>query len=247
MRQVFKQLLENFQEDLNKIEHLKVVDIVLYGSTISGDYIEGRGDIDFLVFIEDEITTIQKEALFKLHESYRVNFDKYAQLEGTYYHFNNNKELVNGVYIGTKRKGWKVVDSIIHGPVEQGMILNNYKTLNRRIRLEEYFETNWTNILEEVISTTKEFERLKNELNNVEFNIYAIQTTTRNIYTRDKRNFTSKSHGIDYVIALGKYDAYKALLEDLKVLRYPYLIEEINRIDVNDTNQLLSELINELI
>ena len=142
MKQHYRELLQSFERDLNSIENVNVLDIVLYGSTMTGDYIEGRGDIDFLVLLEKKVTEKQRELIFSLHEKYRSKDSMFAQLEGTYYVFNNSNNLINGVYVGTSRKGWKVIDTVIHGDVEQGMILNNYGTINSKINLEDYFSTN---------------------------------------------------------------------------------------------------------
>lgn len=246
MEQYYKELLQGFERDLNSIENVNALDIVLYGSTMSGDYIKGRGDIDFLVFLEEKVTEKQRNRIFSLHEKYRRNDNMFAQLEGTYYVFDKSKKLINGVYIGTSRKGWKVIDTVIHGDIEQGMILSNYDTLNSVINLEDYFSANWKKIKNEISKLLKNFIKLKDELKDIEFHIYAILTTARNIFTLREKGFTSKSRAIDYIMATGNFDDSMDLLRQLKVIRYPYRKEELETLRFEDLDEILTELLQEL-
>lgn len=243
MKKQFKVLLEEFQQHLNDIEGVEVIDVVLYGSAVSGDYIEDRGDIDFLVFFKNMITQKQAEALFILHEKYRKQTSKLRQLEGTYYAFNKKHKLINGVYVGTTRRGWKMIKNSIHGNVEQGMILSNYETLNSKIDLKCYFNTDWERINKEIISTIKDLEKQRHNIRDTSFLIYAIQTSARNIYTLKKRGFATKSQAIDYVIQSIKILQDQEILLKIKQLRYPYSKEELDMFQVDELDEILTKLL----
>jgi hypothetical protein len=109
--------------------------------------------------------------------------------------------------------------------------------------LEDYFALDLSKIFYEIAITTSEFLRLMEELKDVEFNIYAIQTTARNLFTLRKKKFASKSDSIDFTMNDEKFIKYRRLFSKIKPIRYPYNIEEINSISIEETENLLREML----
>jgi predicted nucleotidyltransferase len=239
----FLEIIKTFEEDLNIILGYRVIDIILYGSAITGDFITGKGDVDFIVFVKGNITRIQETEIYELHEKYRNTKTLFNQLEGTFYTLNNQCFIDGGIYVGTSRKGWKRISEIIHGDIDQGMILQDYESLKSEIDLEDFFALDLSKIFYEIAITTSEFLRLMKELKDVEFNIYAIQTTARNLFTLRRKKFASKSDSIDFTINDEKFIKYRSLLLKIKPIRYPYSVEEINSISIKETELLLHEML----
>jgi hypothetical protein len=114
MIKVVSKTLKQFDYDLNNILKNNYLDIILYGSNTLNNFVPHRGDIDFIVILKDDISDIEINGIFNLHDIYRSR--KYNnleyQLEGMYYPV---KVLENicckfvGCYIGTGRKGWKKI------------------------------------------------------------------------------------------------------------------------------------------
>jgi len=231
-------VINHFYEDLSNIEGLEVEDIILYGSTVTGDYKEARGDIDFLVFLKNHISTSQMEAIFKLHDAYREKDDMYAQLEGTYY-----THRMRGLYIGTSRKGWKAIDKNIHGYIEQAMILSDYYSLKNKVDIHTVFIKNDEEISHEIDRLTKEIDKLSNTLKDMEFNIYGIQTLARCIYTKCYGGFASKSEAVSNLLSKDEFKEYTDVLCIVKSIRYPYKTEELKTLNLDETTKILSKLI----
>ncbi|MBN2794650.1 MAG: nucleotidyltransferase domain-containing protein [Clostridia bacterium] len=237
----YKKLLNEFAGDLNESCGVEILDLVLYGSTMTGDFVQGRGDIDFLVFLNETLSEEQQVKIFNLHERYRQRKDLFKQLEGTYYFI--NQKHVDGIYIGSTRKGWKNINQVIHGPIEQGMILSCYEAFRNKVTLESFFATKWAEIYSEIDQLTQRFFTQKKEITDLDFIVYAIQTTTRSIYTIREKAFTSKTNAINYVLKLNLSDSNKLILEKLKTLRYPLQEQEKVVLEQFDLDNLLDELL----
>ena len=243
MHRKFYEIIKTFEEHLNIILGNRVIDIILYGSTITGDFITGKGDVDFIVFVKGNITRIQETEIYELHEKYRNTKTLFNQLEGTFYTLNTQGLIDGGIYLGTSRKGWKRIAEVIHGDIDQGMILQDYESLKSEIDLEDYLALDLSKIFCEIEITTSEFLRLMEELKEVEFNIYAIQTTARNLFTLRRNKFASKSDSIDFIMTDEKFIKYRSLLLKIKSIRYPYRVEEISSISIKETEILLREML----
>ncbi|WP_240837677.1 nucleotidyltransferase domain-containing protein [Acidaminobacter sp. JC074] len=239
MEEKFREVLTSFYNDLESIQGLELIDIVLYGSAVTGDFTYGKGDIDFLVFISNEIALEQVVAVFELHENYRLSDDMFSQLEGTYYSITSDYDLRSGIYIGTSRKGWKTIDANIHGSIEQGMILSKYSALKGRIDLIDLFEINHEAIENEIKTLNLEIASMSKAVHDIEFQIYGIQTLARCLYTKETRSFVSKSGAIEYLDKFNEFSAYKETLGKIKKLRYPYSKEDLLSLSYDETSRII--------
>jgi len=229
--------------DLNHLLSNTVFDIVLYGSVVTGDFIEGDGDLDVIVFMNKAFANSDVEKIYDLHDKYRCEASLFKQLEGTYYVVDDNYKILNGLYIGTTRKGWKTIDTNIHGYVEQGMILQDHQRLNCMFDIEKLFECNWVEIFKEVKSTTNDFKKMIYKSEDKAFFVYALQTTLKNIYTINEMAFTTKSGSVEYALNMNLGLEYRDLMMKLKSLRYPFGIEKMNAFDLEVAKALLGKMI----
>ena len=112
MIEIVKNTLKQFDHDLKNKLGKNYLDIILYGSVVLNDFIPHRGDIDFIVILEENLPETNIDDIFEMHDIYRSGcYDNLEyQLEGAYYPkkiLKNIYEEFVGCYIGTGRKGWK--------------------------------------------------------------------------------------------------------------------------------------------
>jgi hypothetical protein len=118
--------LRRFDADVAGIFGNRYVDLLLCGSVVLGDYAPGRGDIDFVVVVKDDLREGEIAAIFEAHDRYRAERDTLAwQLEGCYYPeaiVRDRSARAVGCYIGTRRKGWKRIGGDAHNPFDWLML-----------------------------------------------------------------------------------------------------------------------------
>ena len=141
MTDLVNKTLAKFAADLEGIFDRKLVDILLYGSCTLGDFEPHRGDLDFVVALEGDLSDSETEAIFLLNDGYRSrgcpNLE--YQLEGTYYPRNALADIhanFVGCYIGTGRNGWKKTQSFCNNYfdlIQMNVNAINYK--NSRINI----------------------------------------------------------------------------------------------------------------
>jgi hypothetical protein len=106
-----------FTSELLGIFGYDLIAVILHGSAVLGDFRPGKGDLDFVVVTNDDLSPADCEKLFSLHDALRsgMHGPLAAQLEGTYYPLSivrdPNHARGNGCYVGTGRGGWKQVAS----------------------------------------------------------------------------------------------------------------------------------------
>lgn len=242
MHSDIKDIIRSYQNDLLLIFPISIIDIVLYGSVVTGDFTPGKGDIDIIVYLSDAISDIQENAIYELHDRYRNTNSLHKQIEGTFYSLNTESEVFDGIYIGTTRKGWKRISKQIHDCIEQGLILQNHECVLSKIEMNEIFETKWKDIITLIKRTPIEFTQLSERLRDYDFDIYAIQTSARNIHTLLNRNFTTKTDAIDNLQKMEEFKKYKRQLEIIKRIRYPYNKNEFREIERKDLNGILKTM-----
>ena len=109
--------MQEFAGNLHGLLERKLLSLMLFGSAVLGDYTPGKGDLDFLVAVQDDLSADDCARIFALHERMRTGEMGIAaaQLEGTYYPpaiIRDPKHAVaHGCYVGTGRKGWRRVDA----------------------------------------------------------------------------------------------------------------------------------------
>lgn len=242
MKKIFKDLLLNFEDDLLTYCNTTIHDIILYGSTMTGDFTQSKGDIDFIVILNEKLSDQTVKSIYELHEKYRKGRGLLSQLEGVYYYFDDHISMDDGLYIGTSRTGWKRVNRMIQGPLEQGIILSCNDSLYGTFHLDQVMKINWDEIKTEIRNATYSFLKQSQEIMDLNFNIHAIQCLARNIYTMEKLEFTTKSQAIENFIKHNDF-IYKKELEFIKSIRYPY--DNISEaITFDSTYQVLKSMLN---
>jgi len=178
---------------LNKILKNKYLDIILYGSNVLNDFIPHRGDIDFIIVLEENLSDTNIDDIFNLHDIYRSKFynNLEYQLEGIYYPKSILKNIDHefiGCYIGTGRNGWKKITKFQNNCFDLIQLKNNgicYKNGIYEIYEPKENEIHKT-IKDEVILLKKLLEENKIPL------FYIIQYVARTIYYIETKSIGSK-------------------------------------------------------
>jgi hypothetical protein len=115
MQQV-QQTFDRFADDLRRILASNLFEIIIHGSYALGDFRPHHGDLDYLVVTNDDLHAPEIDRLFALHDRYRSNaLPLLDQLEGTYYpkaFLETLDPAFVGCYIGTGRKGWRMITTL---------------------------------------------------------------------------------------------------------------------------------------
>lgn len=191
-------VVSEFNRDLSLFFNNRIIDIILYGSTIRGGFNKETSDIDFIVFVDGPLTENDISFLIELHERYRLGDTLKKLLEGRYLSYQDN-QFVNGYYVGTSRKGWKPLNDIGFDYTEQAMILDSFKTLNETTILEEVLISNYVEVRKEIKNQLKFF--LETELLDKDkgFRDYALVTAIRSLYTYLNEGFISKVEAMNWI------------------------------------------------
>ncbi len=232
MEQKIIKVIENFELDLSGILEDNITDVIIHGSTVTGGFIKGKGDIDFLVFINGKISDAQKEQIFQYHRNIRMKKTLASQLEGCYYNLDKEtKKVIGGIYLGTSERGWKEVNQIVHNKVNMAEVVSNYYSTRKSGILDEIFKFTWEEVEDELKMQSKSNLSMIDEYDDYGFKVYAIYVSARSLYTIEKKDFISKGESLKWILEKGKYHKYQELIEECSKLRNPLTQDEINKIN----------------
>jgi predicted nucleotidyltransferase len=233
-----RRTINEFTKAVEGIMGEEVLDVCVYGSTVTGDFRPGCGDIDFIVFLTIPFTDTQKEEMMALHDDYRREESLFSQLEGTYYCIDRDK-IVDGLYIGSTRKGWQSIKTCKHSYLEQAMILQDHIMIKKAYSLERLFTYDWQLIKKDICRDINFYK--KGLYHDINYLVAAIHGTARSIYTLEHQTFTSKSHAIENIMSHDELKDYHGELKKIKQLRYP--IDQTEYLSTEKLEDLLKHLI----
>ena len=201
-----------FQEDVSTIFGQRVMSIVIYGSAIRGDFLEGKSDIDFVVFLSGKITNLEMLELNKYHHNLREKPSCLMQyLEGRYIGLDKNCHIVNGYYVGTNQIGWKEITELGFGAVESAMIIDAYDESAESPVLEKVLSVDWKNVEIEIIRTINDF--IEHPVDDIGWIAYALITSIRSLYSIKKVGFISKRAAVEWIMTFSDYSKYTRINE----------------------------------
>lgn len=243
-----KNVLQCFRNDIEKLIEDDLLDIVLYGSTVRGGFIPGKGDIDFLVIVSGTITDNEIDKLKEYHLSLRKQDNLLSQLEGTYIGINYNK-VINGYYVGTNMNGWKKITSLSFSNLESAMILDKYHSLNKTDILLQFLTYDWEIIRDEIVVQVNDFMNHPLLVENMDYTIYALKAATRSLYTILENGFISKKGALEWIKEKKEFYSFQNLIELLENYCFPLSEVEIRSLSNSDFTQarLYLLLINDII
>ena len=105
--------IEQFKKDLTDILGENLYEILIHGSYVLGDFTPNRGDLDYTILTERNLSNSSIAKLYRLHDGYRTKKELVLhQLEGTIYPKHVLSCIASpfiGCYIGTRRSGWRKI------------------------------------------------------------------------------------------------------------------------------------------
>jgi hypothetical protein len=227
MQKILAETLKQFNNDLRRNLKENYLDIILYGSSTINDFVPNKGDIDFIVILEKDLTEMEINLLFELHDEYRSK--KYGnleyQLEGTYYPEKILEKIDDtfvGCYIGTGRKGWKEIISFQNNVFDLIQIKNNGICYNNG--KYKIYEPTKSEIRKYIIKEMEEYNNLMEA--NIMPSHSVIQFASRTLYyIKNKRIGSKKESCKEYS---KKYDGNK-FLQKCGEIKYPENHKEIEK------------------
>ncbi len=183
--------MEKFRKDLISRFDNKIIDIVIYGSVIRGGFNSKKSDIDFIVFLNEELTEVDMVKIKEMHTEYRRTRKLLSLLEGRYIAIDNTR-FVNGYYVGTNVQGWKPLSDIGFDSLESAMILDSYMSLYRMNTISMVLHFDWAEIRDQICVQIEEFINNELLLSDEGFKEYALITAARSLYTYLESGFISK-------------------------------------------------------
>lgn len=198
MNETVRNVVEKFNLDLTGIFGNRLLDIIVYGSSVRGGFSIETSDIDFIVLIENDLSNIDQENIQNLHIEYRNSESVVSLLEGRYIGLVNDK-FSNGYYVGTNPKGWKPINQLGFGDLESAMILDKYESIYKTDLLNNLIFFDWNEVCKEIRYQLNEFLTNDMLLSNEAYKRYALVTAARSLYTFTTRGFISKLDAHDWI------------------------------------------------
>jgi len=221
-----------FTKHLQCIFKDKLYSILIYGSVVLNDFRLGKGDIDFLVVLKENISELEIKKIVQLHEDLRN--DKLGllgkQLEGSYYTiqmFNSKSDNDQGYYVGTSRNGWKKISKVN---------LNSYDRKNIIMDGVILYGVNIAHLIEDPSMTKLKSEFMSELANRIEymkknrdtmFLIDTVYLTLRGISLFEKERVVSKSDAVKGYLERIQDENDVQLIEYISQFRYPL----VDRVD----------------
>lgn len=223
---IVEQTLDRFTHDLQRVLGDTLLDVIVHGSYVLGDFRPNHGDLDYIVVTNGDLNEAVNATLFELHDSYRSGQSFLLhQLEGTFYPKGLLRTLALpfvGCYIGTGRRGWRTIttfqNSYIdlriaeeHGRQLLGAVVPIYRPTEADILREQRVT------LENQIATADSIEDLS-----IGYWMSAAHWCARTMYYRATGKVVPKSEGCRWARTVVQRDDLRELLSLAEGQRYPY-------------------------
>jgi hypothetical protein len=223
---VVEETLARFKADLVHIFGNNLLEIMMHGSYVLGDFRPHQGDLDYTILTERDLSDTEIDALFTLHDSYRRSRDLLLyQLEGTTYPervMANIQQPFVGCYIGTGRKGWRRIDTFQNSFIDLmimkrhgiGLFGRNtaiYKPTEAEVHTEE---------LKDLCSLTEALSNVVDTGSGIAFAV--VHWCARTFYYLETGRIASKREACVWCGSENRLKPFWILFDQAKDKRYPY-------------------------
>lgn len=250
MEQKIIKVVEDFEINISKILNDNIIDVIIHGSTVDGGFVEGKGDIDFLVFTKSKISKQQREIIFDYHRSIRKEHILASQLEGCYYSVDEkNKKITGGIYLGTSERGWKKIDGIVHDKIIIAHIMSSYYSTQKSGILDDVFNFTWKQVECGLKEQSENSFTVLEKFDDYSLKLYLVYVAARSLYTIENKDFISKGQALKWIMKKDKYTKYSDLINECAKFRNPLTEEEIkgiNKENFKNIKEFLTEVDNDI-
>ncbi|HET6487620.1 MAG TPA: nucleotidyltransferase domain-containing protein [Spirochaetia bacterium] len=123
---MLERTLSRFTLDMRQLLGQNLLEVIIHGSVVLGDFRPGRGDIDYVVITKDDLDEEVNQEIFRIHDRYRGSKELLLyQLEGPFYPRRAVMDLGSafmGCYIGTTRRYWRAITSFQNSLMDLAII-----------------------------------------------------------------------------------------------------------------------------
>lgn len=225
----FKDMLERFELELNRIFKKTVKELIIHGSNVDGGFVKGKGDIDFLVLIEHELTDEMFYNIKEYHRNIRLKDDLENQLEGCYLVINEFGQFdKKGIYIGTVEKGWRRFEGDIFSEIDKAHITESHYEHKQSGITKHLFPYEWEAVNVDLRSQLKENVEMISKYTDWDFRLHLLHTTARCLYSLEHKSFISKIKALEWLGTktefiehqeyLYKIKGYKSILSEKEIM-----------------------------
>lgn len=242
------QLLEDlnrFEADIASILKDVLLDFVYFGSLSDGTYVQGKGDIDFLVLSTEANLNQHFEAISDLHRQYRRE-DCYAKyLEGCYLSISPKNAITGGLYIGTNETGWKTFEGSIFTVVDHSHMRHTAMARYGRFDLEAMLSYDKSALRTALFEMAQHHLNLIERFNDWDFRLHLIHAGARTYAQLKEDQHLSKVAALDWLSLQEAFKTHDGLLQTLTQYRSKLSIDEKSALDCMGA-QVILQLITKL-
>lgn len=222
----------NFHRRLKRILGNKVKDIVIHGSAVNNSFVRGKGDIDFLVLLSQDVSDVEYEEITDYHRKSRLNKNLESQLEGSYIVLSKcHNNIDGGIYIGSTESRWKRFAGNSFSNLDKAYIRAiNYSLYNEKY-IEKLFNYRWEDVKSEIRVNTEKTLALLEKLPDFDFKLYALHTAVRGFYTYKTHTFASKLQALEMMENDLEFIEHRDFIRNIKV--YKSMLSEAEKFDMN--------------
>lgn len=241
--------MTEFSNGLKDILEGNLVSVILFGSAVLRDFTPGKGDLDFVVVVRDDLSNDDCNNLFQFHDRLRAG-EKGAlatQLEGTYYPAaiieNPKSNKAYGCYVGTGRKGWKRVDSNCNSMADYSIIRNYGITCHGEDVIHRFYNPSRRELLEEIGNAFNFNIETASTLNDQDYAVSMLTWGPRALCYAMTGKMLSKSRAAQWFVSRFPDTEWAAIVDRSKKLRYPLTPGEMASLDPFITKNIKDFLI----
>jgi predicted nucleotidyltransferase len=216
MNQVVLAVAKKFDEQIKVILSDRILDTIVHGSSVDGGFIEGKGDIDFLVVVNTAISDVQYEALIAYHKGLRERGGLLGQFEGCYLVVDEESlKILSGVYIGSTISRWRPFEGDIFSDLFKAHVCHCHYSLHGARLIESIFTFEWVEVEREIQMSLVDLLDLFDKLEDDEFKLHALHVGARSLYTYKNRAFITKVEALMWLASLSDFIDYEKFLVEM--------------------------------
>ena len=234
---IISHTMMEFSNRLKVILEDNLVSVILFGSAVLCDFTPGKGDLDFVVVVRNDLSNDDCNKLFELHDLMRTGKKGVLakQLEGTYYPINIIKNPKTskafGCYVGTSRKGWKRIDSNCNSLIDYLIIREYGMTCYGEDITPLFFNPSRKELLEEIRNGFDLNIEMASKIKDPDYAASMFTWGPRALCYAMTGKILSKSSASEWYTSEFPDTEWTPLVTYSKKLRYPLTSNEIALLD----------------
>lgn len=246
-------LFEKFSNEVKNILGNNIKSIIIYGSVALGGFIKGKGDIDYICIINDNLCDEEIRKIHDLHENIRNGSlgELGVQLEGAYYSLPmmcNMKEAIGrGYYMGTNKNRWREVSKVGSlNCMDRLMMIRHGIVIYGEKKIDYLKEPRLEEIKEEFLENLQNNIEWSKKGNSVYFSIEMVYFAARGLNTLKTGQLLSKGKACEWFVLEYEKSKWRDYVGYTSKFRYPLSKQEeeiINRAYIiNNTTPFLEDI-----